>query len=130
MSETQPGDVTADGIKVNQYGHALQVDQNWDSPIERGYEYMIQDLRESWLKKERERRGLSRQQIHELTGFEDLFEPEQELIEDYGQQPDVNQIFWYGRIFGLTPGQVLDEMFSSVGRELIEEEKRDRGEVA
>lgn len=99
---------------------ATKIKPDYTQPWERGAEYVWQEGTGVWQKL-REDAGLTREQFHEATDWF-LHPARQELIEDALGWPEYEELEWYARLAGTSPGRLLDRIFEEKGRELIAED--------
>lgn len=91
-----------------------------------GWEYISQEGT-SYFERLRLERGWSREDVWQLTdghldpGVQAVYEGEFAAA----WVPDLETIIDLAHIYGMTPGQILDECFEEKGREILAEEARD-----
>ena len=93
------------------------VKPNFNLPWERGLEHIEQEGSPIGLM--REERGWTKGDIYELSGFE-LHPAQQELYEDLPGLPSLDDLVRYARVFGFSPGELLDKLFRREAERLDE----------
>lgn len=119
-----PVEVAPPKIVETTWGYK-EVEGNYELAWEVGYEYVGQEGTNVFTVL-REDRGWTQEDVEQLTGGMVPI-PIQMMLEDYpiGGHVDVDELVHLARIYGLSPGGLLDLIFVTAGQRILDERKLD-----
>lgn len=98
------------------FGHEVLA-TDFSQPWTRGLEYIEQEGTPAW-QEIRERHGLTPEQVELLSESQVMWE-EVHMLEDRPGLPTLQQLEFYARLEGTSPGALLDGVLEAKGRELM-----------
>lgn len=99
---------------------------NYELTWEVGLERLYEEGSSLWQHL-REEAGLTRVQLYEAVNYEAFHPARQELIEDGIEWPNVEEVVWYARLAGCSPGELVDRAILEAGQPIVDERRREGG---